>query len=62
MSFGEFVSFVGFIQKTINVDLDVRINRTYLLRNKYQKVPEDSKGLHKKERDETPLGGLTGPT
>ena len=28
-SFGESVFSVGFIQKTIKVDLDVRINRTY---------------------------------
>jgi hypothetical protein len=46
MSFDESVFSVGFIQKTIKVDLHVRINRTYPPRNGHQKVPEDSRGHH----------------
>ena len=45
-SFGEFVFSVGFIQKTIKVDLHVRINCAYPQRNRHQKVLEDSRGLH----------------
>jgi hypothetical protein len=46
MSFGESVFYVGFIQKTVKVDLHVRINCAYPQQNGHQKVPEDSRGLH----------------
>ena len=42
MSFGESMISAGFIQKTIKVDLDVRVNRTYPQRNGHQKTREDS--------------------
>ena len=46
MSFGESVFSVGFIQKTIKVDLHVRFNYAYQQQNGHQKVPKDSRGLH----------------
>ena len=46
MSFGKSMISTGFIQKTIKVDLDVRVNRAYLQRNGHKKTLEDSKGLH----------------
>ena len=36
----------GFIQKTIKVDLDVRVNHAYPHQNGHQKTLEDSRGLH----------------
>ena len=45
MSFGESVFSAGFIQKTVKVDLDVRLNRVYPQRNGHQKTLEDSRGL-----------------
>ena len=50
MSFGESVFFVGFIQKTIKVNLDDRLNRAYPQRKQPQKVPEDSRGHHTKAK------------
>jgi hypothetical protein len=61
MSFGESVISTGFIQKTIKVDLDVRINCAYLPRNGHQKVLEDSRGLHTKVEDEMPPGPTCRP-
>ena len=61
MSFGEFVFSTGFIQKTVKVDLHVRINCAYPQRNKHQKVPKDSKGLHAKVEPEWLLGGADQP-
>ena len=43
ISFGESVYSTGFIQKSIKVDLNVRINRNYLQRKQLQKVLEDSR-------------------
>ena len=65
MSFVESVFSVGFIQKTIKVDLDDRLNRAYLQRKQPQKVPEDSRGHHTEAEGETPPGGASlplGPT
>ena len=59
MSFGEFVFSVGFIQKTIKVDLHVRFNYTYPQRNRHQKVLEDSRELHTEVEGET-LPGMAG--
>ena len=65
MSFGEYVHVGGFNQKTIKVDLDVRVNRAYPWRNGPQKVPKDSRGLHTEAEGETPPPGscrAPGPT
>jgi hypothetical protein len=61
MSFGEFVFSAGFIQKTVKVDLDVRLNRTYPQRKLPQKVPEDSRGQHTEVEGEAPPGGASQP-
>ena len=57
MSFGESIFSVGFIQKTINVDLHVRFNCAYPQRNGHQKVLEDSRGLHTEAGPKPLLGG-----
>ena len=59
-SFGESVFSVGFIQKTIKVDLDVRPNRANPQRKQPQKVLEDSRGHHTEAKSETPPGGAIG--
>ena len=41
MSFGESIFSAGFIQKTVKVDLDVRVIRAYPQRNRHQKDLED---------------------
>ena len=46
MSFGESIFSIGFIQKTVKVDQDVRLNRAYPQRKQPQKVPEESRGHH----------------
>ena len=51
MSFGESISSAGFIQKIINVDLDVRINRVYPQRNT---TPEGSRGHQKAIHERRP--------
>ena len=51
----------GFIQKTVKVDLDVRINHAYPQRNEHQKVPEDSRILHTKAEGETLTCGADWP-
>ena len=61
MSFGESAISAGFIQKSIKVDLDVRVNRAYPRRNGHQKTLEDSRGLHTEEGAETPPGGAARP-
>jgi hypothetical protein len=45
-SFGEFMISAGFIQKTVKVDLHVRVNYAIPSRNQHGKVIEDSRGLH----------------
>jgi hypothetical protein len=55
MNFGESVSSAGFIQKTVKVDLHVKINYAYPQRNGHQKVPEDLRGHHTEVEDEAPL-------
>ena len=57
MSFAESVISVGFIQKTVKVDLDVRINRAYTQRNRHQKVLED---IALRQRQRLP-GGIGQP-
>ena len=57
MIFGEFVIPAGFIQKTIKVYLDVRVNHAYPQRNRHKKTLEDSRGLHTEAEDETSPGG-----
>ena len=61
MSFGEFVFSIGVIQKTVKVDLDVRLNRAYPQRKQPQKVLEDSRGHHIKVEGEALLGGVGQP-
>ena len=56
MSFGEFVFSIGFIQKTVKVDLDVRLNRAYPQQKQPQKVPEVLRGLHTEAEGEAPAG------
>ena len=54
MSFGESVFSAGFIQKTVKVDQDIRLNRAYPLQKQPQKVLEDSRGLHTQAEGEVP--------
>jgi hypothetical protein len=62
MSFSESVFSAGYIQKTVNGDLHVRVNNAISPRNQHGKVLEDSKGHHAKaERQRLPCG-LVGPT
>ena len=61
MSFGESVFSIGFIQKTVKVDLDVRLNHTYPQRKRPQKVLEDSRGLHTEAEGEASPGGTGRP-
>jgi len=61
MSFGESVFSTGFIQKTIKVDLHVEINCAYPKRNRHQKVPKDSRGLHTEVEPEWLVGGAAQP-
>ena len=53
MSFGESVFSAGFIQKTIKVDIDVRLNQ------QPQKVPKHSRGHHTEVEGEAPPGGAS---
>ena len=46
MSFGKSIFFVGFIQITVKVDLDVKLNHAYPQRKQPQKFLEDSRGHH----------------
>jgi hypothetical protein len=46
MSFGESMFSTWFIQKTVKVDLYVRVNRTYPQQDGHQKDLEDTKGHH----------------
>ena len=56
-SFGESIFSIGFFQKTVKVDLHIRFNCAYPQRNKHQKFPEDSRGLHTEaEGDMLPSG------
>jgi hypothetical protein len=59
MSFGESVFSAGFIQKTIKVDLDVRLNHDYSQDKQLSKVPEDNTP---KRRAIGRQVGLAGPT
>ena len=54
MRFGESVFSIGFIEKTVKVDLHVRFNRAYPQRKRPQKVPEDSRRLHTEAEGEAP--------
>ena len=58
-SFGESAFSVGFIQKTVKVDLHVRFNCAYPQRNGHQNVPEDSRGLHTEAESERLPSGTT---
>ena len=52
---------VGFIQKTIMVDLDVRINLAYPQQNRHQKTQEDTRGHHTMAEGEWLPGGAGRP-
>ena len=52
---------VGFIHKTVKVDLHVRFNRAYPQRNGYQKTLEDSRGLHAEAQRQSLTGGAGRP-
>ena len=52
---------IGFIQKTIKVDLDVRVKRAYPQQNRHQKTLEDSRGLHTKVKGERLSSGAAQP-
>jgi hypothetical protein len=54
-SFGESVISAGFNQKTVKVDLHVRVNNAISPQNLHGKVLEDSRGHH------TEAGGKTLP-
>ena len=57
MSFDEYIFCTGFIQKTIKVDLDVRLNRDNPWDKQHQKVIEDSRGYHTEaEGERSPSG------
>ena len=49
-SFGESMFVGGFIQKTIKVDLIVRLNHVYPQRKQLKKIPEDAIRLSTKDR------------
>jgi hypothetical protein len=55
MSFGEFIFFTGFTQKTAKEDLNIKRYRGIILWRIHGKVPEDTRGLHTE-------AGLAGPT
>ena len=57
MSFSESVFSTGFIQKTVKVYLDVKLNHDYLRDKQHQKVLEDYRGYHTKAEGERLLGG-----
>jgi hypothetical protein len=59
MSFGESVFVVGFIQKTIKVDLNVRINRAYPQWDGHQKDLEYTRGYHTTAKGK-PMPGRVG--
>jgi hypothetical protein len=61
MSFGEYLIFVGFIQKTIKVDLDARINRAYSQWDGHQKIVEDTRGRRGREEEAARRAGLPHP-
>ena len=61
MSFSESVFSTGFIQKTIKMDLDIRLNHAYPQRKQPQKVLEDSRGLHTEAEGKAPPGGAGRP-
>jgi hypothetical protein len=46
MSFGEFISSVGFTQKTTKEDLNIKTYHDIFLWRIHGKVPEDTIGLH----------------
>jgi hypothetical protein len=58
MSFGESIFSAGYIQKTVKVDLHVRIKHAYPPRNGHYNVLEDTKG-HRAEADSERLPGPT---
>jgi hypothetical protein len=57
MSFGEFIFFAGFTQKTTKEDLNIKRYRGTILWRIHGKVLEDTKGLHTKARLESLPGG-----
>jgi hypothetical protein len=62
MSFGKSEFFVGSIQKTIKVELYVRINHTYPQWDRHQKDLEDTRGHHTEAERRRLLGGAGQPT
>ena len=60
-SFGGSIFSAGFIQKTIKVDLDVRLNRAYPQQKQPQKVLEESRGHHTEAEGKASLGGAGWP-
>ena len=61
MSFVESVFSAGFIQKTVKVDLYIRINRAYSQRDGHQKDLEDTRGHHAKAERRRLPGGAARP-
>jgi hypothetical protein len=60
MSFGESVISAGFIQKTIKVDLDVKVNRAYPQRNRHKDL-DDTRGHCTEVERQRLLGGAGWP-
>ena len=60
-SFGESVFSAGYIQKTVNGDLNIRINHTYPRWNQHQKLLEDNIGQSTMVEAKGLLGGVGRP-
>jgi hypothetical protein len=60
-SFDETVFSAGYIEKTIKLDLHVRINHPYPPRSRHQKTLEDTKAHHTEAGGETPPGPTCRP-
>jgi hypothetical protein len=57
MSFGEFIFSLGFTQKTTKDDLNIKRYHGIILWRIYEKVLEDTKGLHAEAGLESLPGG-----
>jgi hypothetical protein len=61
MSFGEFIFFAGFTQKTTKEDLNIKRYHGINLWRIHGKVPEDTRGLHTEEGLESLPDGACQP-
>jgi hypothetical protein len=61
MSFGEFIFFAGFIQKTTEEDLNIKRDHGIISSRIHRKVLEDTRGLHAEGGDRPYQVGLASP-